>query len=358
LIFKGESPYHNDISDVLLDIDRGYRQIDISKIPNYFLPLYSSFLYVPFAAINNYELANGLFMTLLEVSVILIAIYAIDLVDWNVHLLLIPVLLLFSIFWFFGLQGIEGGNIAIIASLFLILCLKAIKEDREITGAFFLASATIRPILSILFIICILIWSATNQKFRFIRWFLAWMFILFLSGVIFLPDWVLQNIQAFVVYTPDISLGSLGIILETWLPGIGSQLNLSATILLCVTLLLEWWFVRGKEFRYLLWTITLTLTIGQLIGLISLPGDAVLLFLPLVLILAVINDRWEKTGKWFVFIFITLAFTGPWLFARYLLLSENLLIHPYLLNFPFTFFIFIILLWVRWWAIRPARISS
>jgi hypothetical protein len=60
---------------------------------------------------------------------------------------------------------------------------------------------------------------------------------------------------------------SPGAAFQNWWPGIGRQAGLLFTLALVVSLFVEWWAVRAREFRWFLWTSSVTLIIAQWVGI-------------------------------------------------------------------------------------------
>ncbi len=356
-IIEGRSPYDNVIAQDIQDQFHDNQRQVLDKIPQSDLPLYITLLITPFSMIGDYDLASGLWMTILEIAIISMVCLSVHIVGWRISLLLLPIYLIFSILTFHGLYGIIDGNIAILVALFIVSCFYAIRDENNLTAGFFLAFSTIRPKLTILLIIYVLIWAIRSRKWAMVRWFFIWLIIFFCMGMIFIPDWLLQNIR--VVVSSDLfgSIGTLGNIFTEWLPGIGSQLYWLYTISLTILLILEWWLVKVKEYRHFLWTAALTMTVSQLVGFTTHISDSVLLFFPLVLIFSIINDRYEKWGFWIVISFILIILVGTWALAIAIPGKAGQFSIATMLNFPFYLFIFLGLYWVRWWVIRsPMRL--
>ena len=80
-------------------------------------PLYGVLIVAPFALIAEYSLARALWMTVLEVSLILIAFVGISLSRWKPPRWLLLIMPIFSLLWYYGLQPVINGNLAIEANL-------------------------------------------------------------------------------------------------------------------------------------------------------------------------------------------------------------------------------------------------
>ncbi len=142
---------------------------------------------------------------------------------------------------------------------------------------------------------------------------------------------------------------------QTLWPGLGKQISWVLSGILAIILLIEWWLARRKDFRWFLWTASLTLVISQWIGIPTIPGNFIGLLLPLVLISAMLSERWPRGGPWVMVVVCIMLFVWEW--ALFLTDLSNL--EPQMqfnLLFPLPLVLLIGLYWVRWWAIKPRRL--
>ena len=61
-------------------------------------PLYSVLMFLPFALFKNYILARALWMTVLEIALVLLSVVSMRLVGWKPKLLTLALFLVFTIF--------------------------------------------------------------------------------------------------------------------------------------------------------------------------------------------------------------------------------------------------------------------
>ena len=352
-IFENISPYSDEVAVRIQTLAYGRPARPGENELGIAYPLYSELLYSPFAMIGDYTLARAVWMTFLEITIILLAILSMRLAGWRPSFWLLPVYLVFSLLWYHGARAIINGNAVIVVALLLVATLAAIRDQRDIAAGIFLAFATIKPNLVVLFIPFVILWAISQRRWRLIGWTLGSLILLILFGMLFMPNWLLQNIweiMQYPAYNPALSVGAA---LEEWLPGVGTQLKWGATLLLAVTLLVEWWIAWGKGFTHFLWTACLTLAISQWIGIATDPGNFIILFLPLVLVFAVWKKRWGKVGDWVVLGSLLILFLGLWaLFLKTVQFGAQPQQSPAMF-FPLPLFVLIGLYWVRWWILAP-----
>ena len=294
-------------------------------------------------------------MTFLEFCLIAIAILSLRLVGWKMNVWLLGPYFFFAIFWYHGLRSIINGNTVVVVTLLLVLSLRAIREKKDAVAGFFLAYATIKPNLVILLILFLFVWSLSHRRWTLIGWFMGWFLFLIVLGMFFIPNWLLQDIWAILRYPSYTTVGTFGSVLQGRLPGVGLQLKWGLTIFMTFLLGVEWWSAWGKGFTHALWTACLTLTVSQWIGITTDPGNFSMLFVPLILILAVVKERWGKIGDWMVLGHLTLLFVGLWVLF---LSTVEYGVRPQqspVMFIPMPLFVLLGLYWVRWWFIRPTR---
>jgi hypothetical protein len=171
-----------------------------------------------------------------------------------------------------------------------------------------------------------------------------------------LPDWLLPFLRgaiSHINYNP--SLTSIRIF-ASWWPVVGNRLGWLFSGFLILVLFFEWRNVRHKDFRHVLWTTSLTLAVTPFLGIPMIAQDEIVLFLPLILFLAILNERWSHPRRWGVSgIAILIVFFGFWLLTKGLSItgSSTTLNDVLLLLLPGL--LVIGLYWMRWWAVYPPR---
>lgn len=83
---------------------------------------------------------------------------------------------------------------------------------------------------------------------------------LILMGMVFIPDWPLQNLREMQRYTGYSPPTTVGAAFALWWPSVGRQLGWVLTILISILLISEWWLAHRKDYRWFLWTACLTLS--------------------------------------------------------------------------------------------------
>lgn len=356
LLVDGISPYSDTVAERIQTLAYGRPAQPGEHELRVAYPLYSALIFLPYALIGDYEIARALWMTSLEAALMGLAYISLNLTKWRMSIWLLPFFLIFSIFWYHSLRPLINGNAVILIALLLAGSFVAIRSNRDELAGFLLAFSTIKPHLVVLPIIFILIWTISSGRWKVLGWLLITLVLLAASAALFIPDWPLQNIREIINYSSYNPPGTPGAIFETWLPATGRILGWVLSAVLGLILVVEWYSSLRKDFRWYLWTASLTLVISPWIGIQTDPGNFILLYLPLVLVLAMMVERWGRSGYWFDVLVLGLMFFIPWaIFLETIIFADQPMQHP-VMFFPVPTFLLLMLYWVRWWAIHPRRL--
>lgn len=320
-------------------------------------PFYSVILFIPFALIQDFTLARAVWMTVLEISLILLAFTNQRLFQWKTNLVVLTLFLLFSLLWYHAVRPVINGNVVILIALGVTACLWALKSGYDELAGIVLAFTTIKPQVVVLIILFIFLWCIYHRRWRFVAWFLGTMALLFAIAFLFLPDWIIQNVREILRYPGYNPPGNPGAAFAVWLPAMGKRLGWILSGLLVIILILEWWqaFRRSGDFQEALWTACLTLVISQWIGIQTDPGNFIVLFPALVLVFATWDMRFKRFGKILTISSILVLLIGIWaIFLSTVEYGSQPQQSP-VMFFPLPGFLLLALYWVRWWVVRRPR---
>jgi hypothetical protein len=356
LLVDGVSPYSDEVATRIQTLAYGRPARPGEHELRVAYPLYSAIIFLPYALIGDYTLARALWMTTLEFFLVLMAFLNLRLASWKLSAWMMPIYLFYSIFWYFSLRALINGNVVILVTLLISGAFAALRSGRDELAGILLAFATIKPHVVVVILLYILVWTLSQRRWRTMLWLLITVGLLSASAALFLPDWPLQNLREVLRYSSYNPPGTPGAVFATWLPATGRTLGWVLSGLLILLLLVEWSFARNKEFRWFLWTGSLTLVASQWIGIQTDPGNFVLLFIPLVLTWAILEEHWGRRGRPVIWLLMVITFAGLWaLFLQTVNYVDQPLQSP-IMFFPLPLFLFVALYWVRWWAIRPVRL--
>jgi len=285
LLVDGISPYSDEVAERIQTLAYGRSAQPGEHELRVAYPLYSVLVFLPFAFFSDYEIARALWMTTLEVALIGLAFISLRLTRWKMTIWLLPVFLVFSILWYHSVRPIINGNAVILVALMIAGAFAALRSGRDELAGVLLALSTIKPHLALLPILFVLVWTLSERRWRTLGWLLISLVMMSAGAALLVPDWPLQNLREILAYSSYNPPGTPGAVFETWLPATGRQLGWVLSVFLGLILIFEWVRVRKKDFRWFLWTGSLTLVISQWIGIQTDPGNFILLYLPLVLVI-------------------------------------------------------------------------
>jgi hypothetical protein len=319
-------------------------------------PLYSIILFFPFALIKDFATARAVWMTVLEISLVLLAFLSIRIARWKPRISTWAFFLLFSVLWYHSIRPLINGNAVILIALMVAGAIISIRSGVDELAGILLGLSTIKPQLTVLLVVYILIWGAVTRRWKLVAWTSGTVFLLSAAAGLLMPDWILQNLREVLRYPGYNPPGTLQAALGVWLPAMGQKIGNGISIVLAVILLAEWWIFRKAEFRGFFWTCCLTLTVSQWIGIQTDPGNFIILLPGVTLVFSVLEERWRRFGNIVTWGSMVLLLVGIWaLFIKTLEPGSQPQQSP-IMFLPLPAFLLLTLYWVRWWAVKPPSV--
>ena len=199
-------------------------------------PLYSVVVFLPFALVGDFTLARALWMTLLEVALVLLTILSMRLSRWRVGVFMLALLLLFSLLWYHGFRPLINGNAVILVALGLVggfLALRA-RAD-ELAGVLF-AFTTIKPQVVVLVLPFVVLWALSRGRTRVVGWLVGTVLLLAASAALIVPNWIVENLREVIAYPSYNPPGTPRAAFMTWWPDFGSRVGWALTGIMAVLL--------------------------------------------------------------------------------------------------------------------------
>ncbi len=319
-------------------------------------PLYSIVVFLPYALISNFVLARALWMTTLEVALLLLSVVSMRLADWKPRLLNFGLFFLFSIVWYHAVRPIINGNAVVLVALAVAVGLLALKNENDELAGVLLAFSTIKPQVVIVLIIFLLFWTASRGRWKFVGWFVVTLFLLSASVALLLPDWITQNLLEVLRYPGYNPPGTFGTALAAIIPAMGKRIGYGVSGVLAVLLLVEWWISRKSGKVGFVWTACFTIAVSFWIGIQTDPGNFIVGMPALVLVFALWEERWRQGGSMLSLVSMLVLGVGLWvIFLNTLEMGSQPQQGPEMF-FPFPAFLLITLYWVRWWAVQSPNV--
>jgi hypothetical protein len=356
LLTEGLNPYSDEVAAKIQNMAYGRLAKPGEHELRVAYPLYSVIVFLPFALIANFSLARAVWMTVLEVSLILLTILSLRLARWKVNPFLLVFLFLFSIFWYHGLRPLINGNAVILVALLLAGAFLALRAGADELAGVLFAFSTIKPQVVVLVLVFVMIWAISNRRMRVAAWLVGTVFLLSISAALFIPDWIVYNLREVIRYPSYNPPGSLQAAFQVWWPAWGTRVGWALTAITVLILLIEWWNNRHADDRGFLWTVCLTLAAGQWTGIQTDPGNFIVLFPALMLVLAILDERWKTRGRIMIVILLLVVFISIWVIFLNTVENTGQPVQSSIMFLPLPAFLLFTLYWVRWWAVQPPKV--
>ncbi len=250
---KGISPYSDETTQEIQQRFYGRLAEPDEDQVLFVYPFYSIFIFSPFALIEDFTLARAVWMTVLEVGIVLIALGGISLCRWKISSLMLGFLLIFSLLSYYSIRPLINSNASVLVGLFVVGALLAIRAEQDSWAGLLLALATIKPQVVLLLILFILIWSLSERRHILFWSILGSLALMTAVTSLLIPDWTWQNLRQVMNYPTYTLPGTPGEIFTRWMPGVGQRLGWGLSIVLIATLIWEWQRALGKTDRWFLW---------------------------------------------------------------------------------------------------------
>jgi hypothetical protein len=249
-------------------------------------PIFAEYLFVPFALLDDYPTARGIWMTLLELAALAFGALAWNLADRANSRGRRILFLFFSIFWYLNMRALVNGNAIILVGLFLALALWALGGHRDNLAGFFLAWTIIKPQVALLPLVFLAAWMVWQRRLRPMTSFLVTVAALVGTGLLMLPDWLAQNwseVLRYPAYNPPSTPAAIGFAL---LGEGGRILGWMVTGMVILLLLIRWWRIRNADYAEMAGGLVWCIVLAPLAGIQTDTGNEILLLIPLAWLFA------------------------------------------------------------------------
>jgi hypothetical protein len=352
-IVEGVNPYDPEVSLAAQRMIYG-RPADPAAgedVAHFVYPLPAMIFFAPFG-LFSYPIARALWMTILEMSLPILAFMSVAVARWKPSRWLLALFILFSIFWYHGLRSVIVGQFAIIEAVLLVGALLAIQRDSDALAGILLALSIAKPQMAYLLVPFVLFWAVSVRRWQIVLWTVGTMAVLVGGSLWIMPDWPIRWLQQLMDYPNYTNLGSpISIVLE-FLPRGNRTVTLLVSGVLALYMLWEWFRAASKDLPWFQWAAAMTLVITNLISVRTATTNYVVLLLAFTVAFHAWEDRWAG-GKWLTLGTLLTILIGLW--VLFLTTVEGNIEHP-AMYLPIPFLSLAMLLWTRWWTVKTTRL--
>ncbi len=318
------------------------------------IPFHLLMLFFPLALFPDATVARAFWMALSEIALAGSIYFIFRLMDRLIPFIFIGLIAIASFSSYYAYHAFLEGTVTIFLGLAyagILLSLRAGID--ELSGALLVLSAFQWEIGG-LFLLFIVLWVFWERRWRVFAGAAMLSFILLALSFFWYPGWVLPFLRA---AWNGLRVGSgfstHEILLRQW-PGYGSVLGWVLTVILIVALGYEWQAARGKGFNRFVWVSGLTLALTPLLGQRVEMDQLVPLTFPIIVIIVLARERWQRLGNGVALLLLIFFFATPWLLFTQGL-PQGIQLQEELLYLFWPVFAVIGLYWIRWWMLRPPR---
>ena len=318
------------------------------------LPEFISIFFRSLSPLIYFPIARGIWMLFAEVALIASVIFAVRLSEWKPPRWMLVSLIGFSLFSYYSLNSLTSNSPTIFLIFLYFSILLALRSfNDELAGALLVLTAYQWEV-SGLFFLFILIFMVANKRWGVLTGFGMSLFVLLVVSFLSDPGWGLPYFRAVLSDWYRSTNLNFDSILTFWFPDSRFSLGAISAILLVVIVFIEWLGAAGSHFRRVVWAAALTLAVTPLIGFAIFPSNHVVLILPLILILALVWERWNRSRVFAAILVLSAAVLIPFgLYIATMVVRER--IYSDLLKVLPPVSAIVGLYWMRWWVVRSPR---
>jgi hypothetical protein len=345
----GASPYSDSTHKATLDLLDANANDPTSLNQGRFVdPSWYVLFYLPLSFVP-YPIARAIWMTLIEMSLILSVFLSIRMAGFKLS---IPETLVMSflilVFYPFFKSILTVSITAPYVFLTLLAVHLALKKQGTMAGLLFALSVWMVP-LSFLLVILFMIWLGARRDNSLAKIFFSSLGFFVVVSLILFPGWIADWFATYLRLNPDFSWVRTPLMVVGGLfPGASTQIAIALSLAMLIIMLVEWYGIGDREGRGFHWKLMLTLNLLYLFNLTSEGIYLLWLFAPLFSVYKYLTEKWRVSGRiiaWVTYLALIFIHWRRFQFTQNWLPEESslvILLLPILTMFG--------LQWFRWWA--------
>ena len=354
-LFDQVEPYSGAVPARVQDLVYGRSAVIGEDLYILDIPFHLLMLFFPLAIIPDALVARTFWMTFSEIALGGFLFYSFRLLNRRIPLFLLLFIMLTGFGSFYTYRSfLEGSPIFILGFIYVGILVSLRAELDELAGALIVLSS-FQWEISGLFLLFVVFWVFWEKRWRVFSGAGMLAFVLLVVSFLWYPGWVMPFLQAaWNSVQAGFGYSVRNIIGQLW-PQYVSLLGGVLTAILIIILGFEWLAARKANFNRFIWAACFTLAVAPLLGYRIEMDQLLPLMLPIMLVIVISRERWQKLGNGIAVLLILFFFGVPWLvYTGGVPQGIGLPVDEILFLF-WPLFTVIGLYWVRWWMIRPPR---
>ncbi len=237
----------------------------LDEYPGDFLyPFHLVLLLAPLGFMS-YALASAIWLALLSLLIMLNFWMLIQLFKWRMSLPMMAFGIIWTLSFYPAARGLFLGQVGVFVVCMQIVAIWALTQRHDVLAGVALALSTVKPQISILIILFLMLWALRFGRGRVMLSFgvslIVWLGVSFVMVPGWLGEWLAQAAQ----YTNYTRVSSpVEIVTQIYLPFLGVVGQWVITTLLLGVMILGWWRVLWKRDEvWFAWALAVTITVTQ-----------------------------------------------------------------------------------------------
>jgi hypothetical protein len=346
---SGASPYSDSTHKATLDLldENGNEPASLNQ-GRFIDPAWYVLFYLPISFVP-YTIARAIWMTLVELSLVLSVYLSIRLAGMKLSL---PELLVMSFLVLVFYPLFKSVLTVSVNAPYVFLTLLAVYLARErqgtMAGLLFALCVWMVP-LSLFLVILFMIWLGARRDNSLAKIFFSSLAFFILVSLILFPDWIAEWFATYLRLFPDFSwVRTPLMVFGALFPGASAQIAIALSLVVLIMMLVEWYAIGEREGRGFHWKLMLTLNLLYLFNLTSEGIYLIWLLAPLFSVFKYLTEKWCVSGKiisWVAYLALIFVHWRRFQFTQNWLPEESSLV---ILLLPTITLLG--LQWFRWWA--------
>lgn len=345
----GASPYSDSTHEATLSLlaENGNDPASLSQ-GRFVDPAWYVLFYLPISFVP-YPIARAIWMTLVELSLVLSVYLSIRLAGLKLSTLELLIMSFLGLVFYPFFKSILTVSVT---APYVFLALLAVYLARErqgtIAGLLFALSVWMAP-LSFFLVILFMIWLGARRDGSLSRIFFSSLGFFIVVSLILFPGWTAEWFASYLRLFPDFSwVRTPLMVVGELFPGASAQIAIVLSLVMLIIMLVEWYGIGEREGRGFHWKLMLTLNLLYLFNLTSEGVYLIWLLAPLFSVYKYLTEKWRVSGKiisWVTYLALIFIHWRRFQLTQNWLPEESALV---ILLLPI--FTMLGLQWFRWWA--------
>ena len=355
--YEGIDPYSAQTSLNIQTLLYGGPAAPDQQPNHYAYPFYT--LAVAWPLIHmDYGWATAIWLVVSETLLIGSLLVLLAAYRWRPPPLVLVALVLVSLLSYPGARSLILGQVSHLVYFLLAMLVWSLARGRNRLAGFLLALSTLKPQLSVFVVLFVVLWALAGRRWALLTAFALTMAVLLGLSFLLMPGWVGGFVNQLLLYPSYIEVSTPAQVVSWLFGGAARPVELALNGLGLALLAFTWWqLIIGRRTERFGWTLMLTLTMSQVIGLRTATPHFVILMIPLLWYFRQFDLRGRNL--WTLLLLLAI-FLLPW--VQFALTVDGRQENPWMfVPLPLAMLVLLLLTRRAWWhdgALNPPGVGK